>query len=582
MHVIWRYARKHKRLLILAIVLAAINQLFSLLDPQLMRILVDDYAVNPDSFTRSEYLKGTGLLLFGIVFVAFLSRTAKAFQDYFVNVVTESIGTDLYADGVDHIFSLSFGVFENERSGSILLNLQKARDDTKAFITSLINVVFLSLVGMLFVIGYAFIVHWAIAVTFLALIPVVAVTTLVLSRRIKEAQKRIVAESADLAGSTTETLRNVGLVKSLGLEDQEVRRLNEVNKDILDLELEKVKLLRMLTFVQGTLVNFVRVLVLFVTLYLVWFGSITIGEFTIFIFYTFYVFNPLYNLAEVVSRYQEASASSRELERILALPKSEYERGSTPIDRVQSVVFSNVSYTYTGAQEASVHDVSFEVEKGGTLALVGPSGSGKSTLIKLLVGLYRPSEGRLNINGVPADRVNFSTFRSRIGFVAQETQLFSGTIRDNLRFVKPDATDEEIVSALTRSAASSLLKRGNEETGKGLDARIGETGIKLSGGERQRLAIARALLRNPDLLIFDEATSALDSLTEQEIVKTIQEIRTKNPELMMVIVAHRLSTVQGSDTILVMKRGGVLERGTHKALLEGDTLYRAMWKEQTA
>jgi ATP-binding cassette subfamily B protein len=581
MNLVWKYAKKHTKLLWLSIVLALINQLFSLLDPQLMRIIIDEYATSADVFGRPEYLRGIGLLLLGIVGVAFVSRLAKAFQDYFVNVVTESIGTDLYADGVAHVFSLPFSAFEDERSGSILLNLQKARDDTKAFIASLINVVFLSLVGIVFVIVYAFFVHWSIAVTFLALIPIVAVTTLLLSRRIKDAQAQIVMQSADLSGSTTETLRNVGLVKALGLETQEVQRLNDVNQEILSLELRKVKLLRTLTFIQGTLVNLVRVAVLFVTLALIWFGLITIGEFTIFIFYTFYVFNPLYSLAEVVANFQKAKASSEELERILSLPKSDYEPGDVRVETIKEIEFTNVSYTYHGSQEVSIKDVSFKVGEGETLAFVGPSGSGKSTLIKILVGLYRPETGDVRINNTSAEEISFDSFRSHFGFVAQETQLFSGTIRDNLLFVKPEASDEELVDVLHKSSADSLLERGNEKTGIGLSARIGETGIKLSGGERQRLAIARALLRNPDLLIFDEATSALDSLTESEIIQTIQDIREKNPHLVMIVVAHRLSTVQHADTILVLKNGSVVERGNHNELVSEDGLYRAMWKEQT-
>jgi len=173
-------------------------------------------------------------------------------------------------------------------------------------------------------------------------------------------------------------------------------------------------------------------------------------------------------------------------------------------------------------------------------------------------------------------------YRSRIGYVTQDTQLFSGTIRDNLKFVKPQATDDELEQVLNQAQANSLLQRGDDKTGRGLDAKIGETGIKLSGGERQRLSIARSLLRDPNLLIFDEATSALDSLTEREIVNTINSIRELRPSLMVVQVAHRLSTIADSDTIYVLQNGHVVEQDSHQNLLESDTLYRAMWRQQAS
>ena len=581
MKLLKEYVFKSKKLLFFALGLALINQLFSLMDPQIMRILIDNYATQFTSFGDNEYIRGVGLWLLALIGVALVSRTAKAFQDYFVNVLTESVGTKIYADGVEHLFALSFSSFENERSGSILLNLEKARDDSKKFLTSIINDIFLGLISVTFVLVYSFVVHPYIGFTFVLLIPVVAITTLSLSKKIRSAQQKIVAQSADLAGSTTETIRNVGLIKSLGLEDQEVKRLNNLNQDVLQLELKKVVLLRTLTFIQGTLVNLVRVLILFVTLYLVSQELITLGEFTIFIFYTFYVFGPLYNLASVFSNYQQAKASNEELERILELPVSDYEKGSRKIKNIKSLAFENLSYSYQGAEEDAVHDISLDIKRSQTVAFVGPSGSGKSTLIKLLVGLYRPGSGELKINNQSVEDLDFKSYRSMIGYVSQDTQLFSGTIRDNLLFIKPEATDEDLENALAQAQAKNLLSRGDDETGRGLDAKIGETGIKLSGGEKQRLAIARALLRDPELLIFDEATSALDSLTEAEIVKTIAALRVSHPELIMVQVAHRLSTISSSDQLYVMQSGSVVEQGTHAELLDQDSLYRAMWRQQT-
>jgi ATP-binding cassette subfamily B protein len=237
--------------------------------------------------------------------------------------------------------------------------------------------------------------------------------------------------------------------------------------------------------------------------------------------------------------------------------------------------FEKVSFTHQTATAPAVQDVSFELCRGETVAFVGPSGSGKTTLVKLLVGLYRPQGGRILYDGTPHDRVELEGLRERIGFVTQDTQLFSGSIRENLLFVRPDATDAECLEVLQRAACQPLLARAE----RGLDTLIGEGGVKVSGGEKQRLSIARALLRRPHLLVFDEATSALDSLTEQEVSRTIREVATDR-RVMTVLIAHRLSTVLHADRIYVLERGRVVEQGRHEQLLEQKGLYYAMWRQQ--
>jgi ABC-type multidrug transport system fused ATPase/permease subunit len=212
---------------------------------------------------------------------------------------------------------------------------------------------------------------------------------------------------------------------------------------------------------------------------------------------------------------------------------------------------------------------------GRTVALLGLSGAGKSTLVKLLVGLYRPQDGRILYNGHAHDTVDLDGLRERIGFVTQDTQLFSGTIRENLRFVRPDATDAECMAALKEAACDSLLARAD----RGLDTVIGEGGVKVSGGERQRLSIARALLRRPHLLIFDEATSSLDSITEEEISQTIRDVN-RAEDAITILIAHRLSTIMHADRIYVLERGRIVEEGRHETLLDERGLYYAMWRQQ--
>jgi ATP-binding cassette subfamily B protein len=436
--------------------------------------------------------------------------------------------------------------------------------------------VFISTLTLALVIGYSFTVHWSIGAALFVLAPILGVLISSLGRRIKQVQGKIFRETNDLAGSTTESLRNIELIKSLGLETQEIDRLNGTNQKILSLELAKVKTVRMLMFFQGTAINFFRALLLLQMLVLVYFKLITLGEFLSLLMYSFFIFSPLGEIGNVVTKYAETRASLENVEKILAQePAPTNPAGAVPVG-VESLEFSGITYRHPGAREYALQDVSFAARAGESIAFVGPSGAGKSTLIKLLLGLYQPDEGRILFNGIDSREVNYDLLRTRVGFVPQAIELFAGTIRDNLKFVRQEAPDDECMAALEAAQLRGLLERSRQ----GLDTRIGEGGLKLSGGERQRLAIARALLRKPDLLIFDEATSSLDTETEKEITRTINGIIATRPSFVTFLIAHRLSTVAGADRIVVLKKGRVVEQGSHLELLRKRGLYHTLWKQQ--
>jgi ATP-binding cassette, subfamily B, bacterial len=575
MALLFRYLRGYLPLVALALVLVAINQIFSLLDPLIFRHVIDDYATKYDHYSNAQFFRGVTLLLSMAVGVAFVSRVAKNFQDYFVNVVTQRLGAQLYSDGIRHSLSLPFQVFEDQRSGETLGKLQKVRADTEKFIAAFVNVVFTSVVGVLFVMVYAYKVHWSIAPAFLLTVPVLGTLSSVLSRRIKTIQKVIVAETNALAGATTESLRNIELVKSLGLSEQEVLRLNTTTDKILTLELKKVKYIRSLSFIQGTCVNLIRTAILFLMLYLIFDKQISVGQFFSLLIYSFFIFGPLQEIGNVINIYRETEASLATYEEILMMPVDPKPARPVAVDDLRVLDFDDVAFTHQTASTPALSDVSFRVERGETVAFVGPSGSGKTTLVKLLVGLYQPRGGRIRYNGVESSRLDLDKFREHIGLVTQDAQLFSGSIRENLLFVRPDATDAECISVLRQAAADTLLNRAD----RGLDTVIGEGGMKISGGEKQRLSIARALLRRPHLLVFDEATSALDSLTEEEISRTMREI-SASANVITVLIAHRLSTVMHADRIHVLERGRIIEVGGHEDLLDLKGLYYAMWRQQ--
>jgi len=575
MNLLYRYSKQYWMLFIVALLLAATNQIFSLLDPLIFRHVIDNYATKYHDYTQGQFIRGAGLLLLAAVGVALVSRVAKNFQDYFTNVIVQQLGAKMYSDGIRHSLDLPYQVFEDQRSGETLGKLQKVRSDVERFITAAINVLFISVVGIVFVMVYAFRVHWSIAPAFLVTVPLLGVISSVLSRKIKKIQKTIVAETTALAGSTTESLRNIELVKSLGLAHQEVVRLNGVTEKILKLELKKVKYLRSLSFVQGTAVNALRTSILFLMLYLIFRQEITIGQFFSLMIYSFFIFTPLQELGNVINIYRETEVSLANFQRILDTPRDPKPDNPEPVDELMTLQFERVSFQHQSSALPALNEISFSAARGDTIAFVGPSGAGKSTLVKLLVGLYATKDGTILYNGIPSSRVDLDLLREKIGFVTQDTQLFSGSIRENLLFVNPTATDAECMQVLEQAAAHALLSRAD----RGLDTLIGEGGVKVSGGEKQRLSIARALLRHPQLLVFDEATSSLDSLTEEEISRTIREVAA-NQEAITILIAHRLSTIMHADRIFVLERGRIVEFGRHAELLDQKGLYYAMWRQQ--
>lgn len=580
MKLLYSYLRQYWQLVVFALVLAAINQIFSLLDPWIFRKIIDGYVVKAHTFDMKtiepvEFMKGAGVLILAAMGVAMVSRIAKAFQDYYVNVITQKLGAQIYSDGLRHSLELPYSVFEDQRSGETLGKLQKVRTDVEKLISAFVNILFTSLVGVIFVTVYAITVHWLIAVIYFLTIPLLGLLSSVLSKKIKVIQKTIVAETTALAGSTTESLRNIELVKSLGLAQQEIFRLNSTTDKILKLELKKVRYIRSLSFVQGTCVNFLRNTILFLMLYEVYLNNITVGEFFSLFIYSFFIFGPLQELGNIINIYRETEVSLNNFQAILDTPKDPKPDAPKSIKEIQTLEFDGVSFKHQSASSKALEDIHFSTKQGETIAFVGPSGSGKTTLVKLLVGLYNPEKGQIRYNGVAANEIDLDQLREQIGFVTQDTQLFSGTIKENLLFVAPHATDAECLEVLRKAACDTLLARADN----GLDSVIGEGGVKVSGGEKQRLSIARALLRRPTLLVFDEATSALDSITEEEISKTVRHISNDKHHI-TILIAHRLSTIMHADKIVVLEKGTIAETGKHEELLEKKGLYYAMWRQQ--
>jgi ATP-binding cassette subfamily B protein len=575
MKLLIEYLKAHKWIVALALFLAALNIGFSLMDPYFTGKIVDNFIEKKNSLSRDAFVWGVLGLVGLAIGAAMVSRIAKNLQDYFTNIIVQKVGARMYADGLKHSLELPYQVFEDQRSGETLGILQKVRTDSEKFITSFISILFVSLIGMVFVIVYSLSVSYKVTLIYVASIPIISFLSWFLSRKIKTIQRTIVAETTALAGSTTESLRNIELVKSLGLASQEIERLNKTTYKILGLELKKVKYVRSMSFVQGTTVNLVRSTMVVVLLILIFENTISPGQYFSFLFYSFFLFGPLQELGNVILTWREAEVSLGNFKKILNTPIDEKPINPVQIEKINALAFDEVSFKHLSGKYNALNHISFAVNNGETIAFVGPSGSGKTTLVKLLVGLYQPIEGKVLYNSTSGKDIDLDQLREKIGFVTQDTQLFSGTIRENLQFVKPNASDEDCMRVLQQAACQNLLARAD----KGLDTVIGEGGVKVSGGEKQRLSIARALLRNPDILVFDEATSSLDSLTEEEITATIRDVSVLTSHI-TILIAHRLSTIRHADKIYVLEKGNIIEQGKHEDLLVEKGLYYAMWRQQ--
>lgn len=575
MNLLWQYLKPYKYWVALALLLAGIAQILALYDPIIFGQIIDQYALNPNAQSQDELVKGVLKLLVIAIAIALLSKLFNTFKEYIIRMIVQKFGMQIFNDGLRQTLRLPFQEFEDQSSGEILSILQKVRSDTEKFISSFINILFSSMVGIGFLMWYAVTKHWALIPVFLVGVVLLGGLTSILSRSIKTLQRSLIRQNRQMSGTITESLRNIELVKSLGLTYPEIRRLKVHTQEIYDLEMAKVKKMRTLTFFQGSILVLLKQSILFILLWLIFRNILTPGELISMQFISTGIIVPLQDLGSIILSYREAETALQLFNELMQKQPEFSPEDPVEVGSIEQLHFKNIVFKHKNASYNAIQNISFEVKLGDTIAFVGPSGSGKSTLVKLLVGLYRPVEGDILYDGTSIKDLRYNRIRRQLGFVTQDTQLFSGTIRENLLFVKPDATEEEMNQALRKASATAIIKNAE----KGLDTILGENGKKLSGGEKQRLSIARALLRKPRLLIFDEATSALDSLTEEQITETVKEI-SADKQQMTILIAHRLSTIMHADTIFVLEKGQIVEKGTHAELVSRKGLYFAMWRQQ--
>ena len=412
MRTLWKYLKPQSRLVALALLLAAISQVLALVDPIIFGKLIDEYATKKGIRPDDELVRGALGLLGIAVAVALGSRAARALQDYVTRMVVQRFGTQLFNDGLRQTMRLNFQEYEDARTGETLALLMRLRTDTERLINSMINVLFASVIGLAFLLWYAVTKSWLLVPVFLIGLVVLGGLSGLLSRQIRSQQRSINRETTRNAGFITESLRNVALIKSLGLTFREVRRMHAKTEEIFALEMAKVKRIRWLSFLQGATLSLLKLSVLFVLLWLIFRNVLSTGELIAMQFISVAILGPLQELGTIILAWREASASLTNYDELMAKPVERRPPDAVPLGPIETLRFDDVVFRHRGATENSIDGVSFSAKLGDTLAFVGPSGSGKSTLVKLLLGLYRPDAGAILFNDIDARVASATTKRA--------------------------------------------------------------------------------------------------------------------------------------------------------------------------
>lgn len=573
----WREERGKIALVFGAVML---SQGFSLLEPYLWTRLLDDFLRQVGDTlrfpTEGEYFDQVTVIVLLWIAAAFMARTFKNIQKYFVDTVADRIGNRVFLHAFGHVLSLPMSYHANVKGGEVFRKLTKARDDVATLFSVFFDKIFQNIFAISLVAGYTFWRNWRMGLVMVGFIPPFVLLTALLTRRIRAIQNEINRANEALFGTSVEAITHVEVVKAFVAAPHEVRaaardtRLSHRNLQ------RRTVAYQILSFVQGTIINLARVSIIWYGALLLFRGSLSFGDLILFNIFTFWVYQPLYELGDIYARYQEGGNAIERLQSVLRQrPADVAQRTAVVVEHLYGdIEFRHVSFTYSDNHREVLNDVSFRVLPGKKLALVGLSGSGKSTVVKLLLRFYEPSTGQILLDGRDLRDYDMAVLRGRIGLVMQDNILFNLSLADNLRYGTFDATDEQVIAAARRAYLDELVAKLPD----GYRTLVGERGIKLSGGEKQRVAIARAIIKRPDILIFDEATSALDSRSESLIRLAINDV---SAGLTTVTVAHRFGSVMDADEIILFEDGRLHERGTHSQLLVRGGRYAELHRLQT-
>jgi subfamily B ATP-binding cassette protein MsbA len=559
-----RYVKPYRVRFLAAFACSALVAVLSGAYAWLARPVLDDIFIEKNE----QMLMVLPLALFGIA-------TLKAVFSYGVGYLMAYVGNRVVADIRQELFQqlmrMSVGFHDANTSGRLVSRVVNDVGMMANAASSVVKDIFQNGLTFLAMIGVILYQNWKLAGLSLIVIPLSALTMVRVGRRLKRLATSGQEQLGDMSSTLQETLSGIRMVKAFGREDAEAERFAERNRKVLSTTLKSNQVWS-IGHSQMEVIGVIGVAtIIWYGGYLVINGSMTPGAFFSFMAAMFMAYTPIKKLSGSNNLIQQALAAAERVFDVLDLDTEQsHDHGTLPLTRIKdSIEFQSVSLRYENHTIQALADIDLSIRVGEVVALVGSSGSGKTTLVSLLPRFYEPTAGRILLDGVPLSSYELKSLRAHIGIVSQETILFDDTIRNNIAFGRTDASQAEVEQAATLAYAHDFILRSPE----GYDTIIGERGVKLSGGERQRLAIARAILRDPPVMILDEATSALDTESERIVQLALANLMKNRTTL---VIAHRLSTIQNADRIVVLDRVTIVEMGSHETLLQQGGVYRRL------
>src|SRR5690554_103734 len=574
-----RYARGYRRRIIAATTCSIINKLFDIAPEILIGVAIDVVVNQEQSFVAGLGFETAQQQITALAILTFFIWAGESLFEYLLKILWRNLAqrlqSDLRLDAYTHAQQLDMSFFEATSSGQLVATMNDDVNQLERFLDGGANAMIQVLVTVVAVGAVFFVLSPLIALLAFTPIPMIIWGAFYFQRKAGPLYTDVRNKVGDLSSRLANNLGGIATIKSFTAEDREAKRLKECSEAYVDANRRAIRIssafipvIRM-AILSGFLATFTVGGMLALK------GDLNVGAYGVLVFLTQRLLWPLTGMAEVINLFERAMASTRRILDLLSEPLHIKDQSTKALQQPVSgaVTFSDVSFHYP-ASNAGIDQISLTVPAGNTLALVGATGSGKSTLIKLLLRFYEIESGDIRIDGQPIREVSLKSLRDAIGLVSQDVYLFEGSIRDNLAYGKPDASEEEIIDAARTAEAWSFI----EALPEGLDTPVGERGIRLSGGQRQRLSLARALLKNPPILVLDEATSAVDNETEAAIQRSLRRIGHNRTVIM---IAHRLSTIVDADTIAVVENGRIVEEGDHNSLIHNNGAYAAQWRVQT-
>ena len=574
-----RYARGYRRQIIAATTCSIINKLFDIAPEILIGVAIDVVVNQEESFVAGLGFETAQEQITILAVLTFFIWAGESLFEYLFQILWRNLAqrlqSDLRQDAYEHAQRLDMSFFEANSSGQLVATMNDDVNQLERFLDGGANAMIQVAVTVVAVGAVFFVLSPLIALLAFTPIPLIIWGAFYFQRKASPLYADVREKVGDLSSRLANNLGGIATIKSFTAEQREAKRLKDASEAYVDANRRAIR-------ISSAFIPVIRMAILagFLATFTVGGmmaleGSLNVGAYGVLVFLTQRLLWPLTGLAEVIDLFERAMASTRRILDLLAEPVNVRDDAGKSLEQPVrgKVSFNQVSFRYAGSG-AGIQDITLSVPAGNTLALVGATGSGKSTLIKLLLRFYDPSHGDIRIDGQPIRGVSLKSLRDAIGLVSQDVYLFEGSIRDNLAYGKPDASEEEIIDAARTAEAWSFI----EALPEGLDTPVGERGIRLSGGQRQRLSLARALLKNPPILVLDEATSAVDNETEAAIQRSLKRIGHNRTVIM---IAHRLSTIVDADTIAVVENGRIVEEGDHDSLICNNGAYAAQWRVQT-